>query len=371
MATVAREVGFSRSREEAIWLVPVTLMSVALFICAQLVGARFGLSPTSMLSGYAHKALRVLPGVLWAVLLVQAVASVREVPNAPINAFCRRIARLMADPWLVAARVVPLLLMPILFVAFSSLKMLMPQFVPFWLDDSFAAMDRILFLGHQPWELTHTLFGSVWATLIIDRLYSFWVLLLSIAIVGFALFAPRPDRARFFMSFALAWVVLGVGGAWLLASAGPCYSALVGAASAPEFGELTRRLVAYSIETGGAINAPGWQQILWRSHSTQTYAFGMGISAMPSLHNAIALLYALAAFRIGRALGWFMTIYAVVIFVGSVHLGWHYAVDGVFGAAAMLLIWRWVDHWCERSGYDSAVAAATSPETDLDPAVTT
>jgi hypothetical protein len=78
---------------------------------------------------------------------------------------------------------------------------------------------------------------------------------------------------------------------------------------------------------------------------------------MPSLHNAIAVLYALAAFRIGRLLGWFMTGYAVIIFIGSVHLGWHYAVDGIVSAAAMVLIWRWVDRWCIRSGYDAAAAS--------------
>ena len=338
------------------WLLPVILISCGLFVVAQLLGASFGLSPSSMVTLYGYKALRMLPNLLWLALLVQLAASVREQPRAPLEAFTRRLARLASDPWMLAARVVPLLLMPLLFVAFSSLKMLIPRFVPFWLDDSFAAMDRILFFGHQPWQLTHALFGSTGATMFLDRLYSFWVLLLSIAIAGFALFAPRPDRARFFLSFTLAWVLLGVIGAWLLASAGPCYSALIGAASAPEFDELMRRLVAFSINTDGAINAPGWQQVLWRSHSSETYAFGMGISAMPSLHNAIAMLYALAAFRVGRLIGSFMSLYAVIIFIGSVHLGWHYAVDGIAGAAAMWLIWRWVDRWCARSGYDAAVA---------------
>ena len=360
MATVAFEAPGLRSREEAIWLLPVTLVTLALFVVSQLVGASFGLSPSSMLSLYGYKALRMLPTLLWIALLVQLVASLREQPRAPINAFIGRVNRLASDPWMLAARIVPLLLMPVLFVAFSSLKMLIPRFVPFWLDDSFAAIDRILFFGHQPWELTHALFGSVGATMFLDRAYSFWVLLLSIAIAGFALFAPRADRARFFMAFTLAWLLLGVVGAWLLASAGPCYSALVGAASAPEFDELMKRLGAFSIGTESVIDAPRWQQLLWRSHSSQTYAFGMGISAMPSLHNAIAVLYALAAFRIGRLIGCFMSLYAALIFIGSVHLGWHYAVDGILGAAAMVLIWRWVDRWCRRSGYDAAVAAAHS-----------
>jgi hypothetical protein len=36
-----------------------------------------------------------------------------------------------------------------------------------------------------------------------------------------------------------------------------------------------------------------------------------------------------------------MLIYAALIFVGSIHLGWHYAVDGIVGAAAAIAVW-----WC-------------------------
>jgi hypothetical protein len=344
------------SREEAIWLVPVACMALGLVATAQAVGWAHGLSPWSMLTLYGYKALRALPALLGLAAVVQILIAIREQPGAPLARFAERIRRLFDDPWRVAAAVLPLLLMPLVFVGFSSLKMLMPRFIPFWLDDGFAAIDRMIFLGHQPWQLTHALFGSQPATIFIDRLYGIWVFLLSIAIGGFALFAPRTERARFFMSFTLAWVILGVGGAWLLASAGPCYAKLIGAASASEFSGLMERLVSLSRATDGRINAPGWQEALWRSHSQQVYAFGMGISAMPSLHNAIATLYALAAFRLGRRLGWLMTGYAIVIFVGSVHLGWHYAIDGVVAAAAMILIWRWVDRWCRRSGYDAAVA---------------
>jgi hypothetical protein len=34
-----------------------------------------------------------------------------------------------------------------------------------------------------------------------------------------------------------------------------------------------------------------------------------------------------------------MTVYALIVMIGSVHLGWHYAVDGYLGAAGMLVLW--------------------------------
>jgi hypothetical protein len=79
----------------------------------------------------------------------------------------------------------------------------------------------------------------------------------------------------------------------------------------------------------------------------------MGISAMQSLHNAIAVFYVLAAFRIGKLIVWFRVGCTVIIFIGSIHLPLHYSVDGVVATIGMGVIWRSVGWWCITSGYDS------------------
>ena len=61
---------------------------------------------------------------------------------------------------------------------------------------------------------------------------------------------------------------------------------------------------------------------------------------MPSVHNALAVLFALAAFRLNRTAGWALAAYAGLIWLGSVHLGWHYAVDGLVAAALTAGLWR-------------------------------
>jgi TRAP-type C4-dicarboxylate transport system permease small subunit len=60
---------------------------------------------------------------------------------------------------------------------------------------------------------------------------------------------------------------------------------------------------------------------------------------MPSMHVAQASLTAAAAFRVGKVLGWIATAYALLIFVGSIHFGWHYAIDGMVAVAATVAIW--------------------------------
>jgi hypothetical protein len=39
-----------------------------------------------------------------------------------------------------------------------------------------------------------------------------------------------------------------------------------------------------------------------------------------------------------------MTAYALMIWIGSVHLGWHYATDGLVGVLMMLGLWKAAGH---------------------------
>lgn len=347
--------GTLRHREELIWLLPLAGFALLVFAIAEAVGIRHGISATAILADYGGKLMLVLPVLLSFGLIIALAQGLQRRSKSPLRDLARALRARFGSPIPLTAGLAPLILLPVVIAAYGVLKQLMPLVTPFAWDDAFAAIDRALFLGHQPWELTHALFGSHGATFIIDWLYTLWVPLLFVAIPGVALFAPRYDRARFLLSFAIAWILLGVVGAYLGASAGPCYTALIGAGSASEFAPLMARLHDYASSYG----AVQWQGILWDAHVSRDYGFGMGISAMPSLHNAIAVLYALALARAGR--GWKIAGagFAFLIFFGSVHLGWHYAVDGIISAAAMLAIWWAVGRYLERSGYAAAVARGT------------
>ena len=81
------------------------------------------------------------------------------------------------------------------------------------------------------------------------------------------------------------------------------------------------------------------QDSLWATYQAGGTDFGSGISAMPSLHVATSVLFVLVAWRTNRLLGIGFAIFALLIQVGSVHLAWHYAIDGYLSAALMIPIW--------------------------------
>jgi membrane-associated phospholipid phosphatase len=103
------------------------------------------------------------------------------------------------------------------------------------------------------------------------------------------------------------------------------------------------------------------QDLLWQKYATREVIFAGGISAMPSMHVAMATLFALVCWRTRRWLGIVMATYAVIIQIGSVHLAWHYAIDGYAGSLGMLLIWWAVGRALEFRKADRPVMVAPTP----------
>jgi hypothetical protein len=240
-----------------------------------------------------------------------------------------------------AALLWPPLLFAAMIASFNSFKQMVLPVAGFGSDPWLARADRLLFFGHDGWRVTHFLFGSPQATRLIDSLYHGWFLPMAIGVILCAWLPASTYRLRtqYLLSYVAVWIGLGSILALVFPSAGPCfYSHFVGAA--PEFDSLTRRLNEIQALNGEPLMALHNQAYLLKTFAGDRLSLGGGISAMPSVHNGLAFLFALAAWRVNRPLGLIFGAYAAVIWVGSIHLGWHYGLDGVVAVALTLWIWR-------------------------------
>lgn len=228
--------------------------------------------------------------------------------------------------------------MPIFLGAFTSLKSLIPVMNPYGWDVTFAAWDRILHGGLDPWQLLQPLLGHPLISASTNLTYNSWLAVLYIVLLWQTFSTQNPRlRMQFLITFVLAWALLGTVAATALSSAGPVYFGRITGVEDP-FAPLMAYLQSVNeIYPVGALNA---QEFLWKIYQEGGYAPGSGISAMPSLHVAMVFLFALVGWRSGPVAGIVLTAYAVIIFIGSVHLGWHYAIDGYLGIAGTWLIWK-------------------------------
>lgn len=238
------------------------------------------------------------------------------------------------------------LLMPFFLNTYGSWKGAIPHLHPFSLDSVFTDLDRLIHLGRLPWELLQPVLGYPAVTRTIDVLYILW-LPLNAGVLVWQGWSRGADRSRFFLTYFLVYIVLGTIAAIVLSSAGPCYyEAVTGDASpyAP--------LMAYlsSLDAQQPLIALRVQRTLWQNYATEGNMPFVGISAMPSVHVAVAVLFALLGWRTSKWLGWILFSYACVILVGSIHLGWHYAVDGYVSIVGVLALWSAAGRFLRRNG---------------------
>jgi membrane-associated phospholipid phosphatase len=78
---------------------------------------------------------------------------------------------------------------------------------------------------------------------------------------------------------------------------------------------------------------------------------------MPSVHVALTAIMALALRGVWRWVGF---VFFVVILIGSVRLGWHYALDGYVSLLVVLLLWtgtgRFTRWWATRQMDDGPLS---------------
>ncbi|WP_370677832.1 phosphatase PAP2 family protein [Pleomorphomonas sp. PLEO] len=273
-----------------------------------------------------------LPAIIIAGLLIRSILAD---PHHPTDWLRSRIDRRRA------ARILAGLVLLLAFVPFMATFTAMKSFIGlsgFTADVPLADLDRWLHLGVDPAVFLHRVFdyGVVWR--FFAAIYGpGWMLWVDGFVFWMAVAAPTPDiRKRFFIGYIFAWAVLGNVVAWLAISAGPAFFAQV-TGNADRFASVLAAVGAHTLPDGSGIR--DIQTYLWDLYVSRSSGFGMGISAFPSLHVAMVTLCALVAFEISRILAIVGVIIVILIEMGSVLFGWHYAIDGYFSIAVMAAVW--------------------------------
>lgn len=221
---------------------------------------------------------------------------------------------------------------------FTLLKATLPSILPFYADPFLAKWDAILHGGLDPWYLANKMSAFVAPEAVMFTYLKIWsppAIFLPLIICLFDGDAARVKRT--IILYVLAWVLIGNVFALAGMSAGPVYyDRLLGG---ERFGGLANALVS----NGQHADILGHIQTgLWEIYIGKIDLIGPGISAFPSVHVAMATVFAIYLSERSRLLAVIGIGYLVTILFLSVYTGYHYAVDGYFSIIMMVGVWAFL-----------------------------
>ena len=301
---------------------------------------------------YRNNLLLYLVTLVVLTLLAAGWRLYRARPKSPI----RFLAQLATDGEVAGrfVRGVPMLTALVIFMpVFSAMKSAIPLFNSRNWDAAFIAADQVIH-GGDTWLLLQPVFGFPIVTSALSIVYFLWFFVIYAASIHFCFLSrDRELRAQYFITYFASWTICGVFLATLFASVGPCF---VG----PLLGDHRfDEQMAYLREANEhyPVLILHAQEFLLAARMEASGELGGGISAMPSMHVAMATLVALSAARISRAAAVIGFGFLLITVVGSVHLAPHYAVDGYVSIAVTLVLWPVAARLARRIVRDAPQAA--------------
>ena len=258
----------------------------------------------------------------------------RARPESPIRYL---FGLLSSSNWLaqVAAGIPMILAVAVLMPAFSAMKSSIPLLNSYSWDPVWIAADRAIH-GTDPWRLLQPVLGFPIVTSLLSVAYHAWLFIVYAGSAYFCIFPKdRELRAQYFISYFALWTVVGVAMAIGFASVGPCFLAPL--TGDHRFDEQMAYLHYANGQHPVFVLAVQEQLLAW--HQQGNHGLATGISAMPSMHVSMALLFALSISKVSKVVGACAWLFLLTILIASVHLAYHYAMDGYVAIAATVAIW--------------------------------
>ncbi|MEO0751424.1 MAG: phosphatase PAP2 family protein [Pseudomonadota bacterium] len=294
---------------------------LAVYSVCMLLGRDFGSGTASTLINLLKLQVPLFLIVLFFWRFGWMVVKIR--PKRPITWFLNDLKEIVCDRDRIFCGSIAFLAMCLFAGSFTVAKDLIPVIHPFAWDETFAIWDRALHFGHDPWQLIWPITGTPHITTAINAAYHLWLMLAYFLIFVACFNVSRHDKHRtYLLADVTCWIVGGNILATVFSSVGPVYYEALGYGT--DFQPLMDQLYAFNEIS------PVWalplQEMLIDGYMNDGAV--KGISAMPSMHVASTVMMTLYAYSVSRTWGYIMTVFASVILVGSVQLGWHYAIDG-------------------------------------------
>jgi hypothetical protein len=337
-------------------LVALVLVFAAI---AGMVGARYGVSVLDAIWTYIPTYLHIVPATIALILTARGIKILLvDRPKRPLSMLWREIRDRFATTERIAFALPVLLFMPVFAGSFTLFKSLLSQIHPFAWDETFARWDTVLHFGYAPWELLQPIFGHPLVTWSVNWGYNAWFFVLGLVWIWQAFSTgDKHLRLQFFYTLLLTWMLLGCAAAIVFSSVGPCFYGLIVNGNDP-FAPLMGYL--HEADRQREVWALTAQNMLWQALKSDEIQLGGGISAMPSMHVAMAFLFFLVCRRVSLIWSALAFAYLLLILLGSVHLAWHYAIDGYFAVAAVLPIW-WLSGRLATLTYPATARAVPAP----------
>ncbi len=255
-------------------------------------------------------------------------------PQAPVQWFAQDLRNFCFDGKRLTIGILSFAAVSLFTGGFSFIKDVLPEINSYSWDPTIAQLDRWLHGGTDPYVLLSPLLDSPFVTTWLNVAYHFWFFLLYFVTFMCCFDRDHPVRRNtFLIGFVLTWAVGGNYLATIFASGGPVYYQAFG------YGDIFLPLI-------NKLHSFAEVSPVWALDVQATLLDGFvndgpvkGISAMPSMHLAGSALMTCHAFTWRRWAGWLMVVFTLLILLGSVHLGWHYAIDGYLGIPLGIGAW--------------------------------